>query len=109
MHIYALNTVLTVVRERPSTFLAPFIRTVSSWFTNIAFSSDTTAAYSRFGTITFILMYLLIQVQRESVRIESIVGMCTLPVHIACAMLGIPRPFLGELYAKVGVMVFGRS
>ena len=47
----ALNTVLLVVLEQPSIFLAAVICTVSSCFTKIAFPSDTSPANSNFGTI----------------------------------------------------------
>ena len=61
---------LLVVLEHPSTFLAAAICTVSSCFTNCAFPSHTSPAYSSFGTITFIRIHLLVLVTRcESVKI----------------------------------------
>ena len=54
----ALHAVLLVVLEHPRTFLAAVICTVSSCFTNFAFPSHTTSAYSSFGTITLIIIYI---------------------------------------------------
>ena len=47
----ALNTVLLVVLEHHSIFLAAIICTVSNCFTNFAFPSHSSPAYSNFGTI----------------------------------------------------------
>ena len=68
----ALNTVLLVVLEHPSIFLASAICTASSCLTNFAFPSHISPAYSNFGTITLVRIHLLILVSRcESVRIAS--------------------------------------
>ena len=57
----ALNTVLLVILEHLVIFVAAVICTVSACFTNFAFPSHTSPAYSSFGTITFIRIHLLIQ------------------------------------------------
>ena len=49
----ALNAILLVVLEHPSTFLAAIICAVSSCFTNFAFPAHTSPAYSRLDTTTF--------------------------------------------------------
>ena len=83
----ALNTVILVVFEHPSTFLAAVIYTVSSCSTNFAFPSHTTRSYSHFGAITLIIIHILILVPRcGSVRIASILPTCYLPFPITFAM-----------------------
>ena len=73
----SLNTVLLVVLEHRSIFLAAVICIVfSSWFTNFAFPSHT-SAYSNFGTITFLRIHILILVSRcGSVSIAPILPTC---------------------------------
>ena len=79
----ALTTVLLVVLQHPSIFLAAVICTVFSCFTNFAFPSHASPAYSNFDTITFIKTHLLILVSRfESVRTASILLTCALPFLI---------------------------
>ena len=56
---FALNTVVLVVLEHPSIFLAVVICTVSSCIANFAFPSHTSPACSNFGAITFIRLYIL--------------------------------------------------
>ena len=57
-----LHTLLLVVLEHPSTFSAAVICSVSSWFANCAFPPHTSPAYYSFGTITFIIVHILILV-----------------------------------------------
>ena len=84
-----VDTVLLDELEHPSTFLAVVVCTVSSCFTNFAFSSRTSPAYSCFGTITFIRKHILILVSRfESVRIASILPTCVLPLRGAWEGVG---------------------
>ena len=59
----ALHTVLLVVLEHTSTFLAVAICTFFSCFTNFAFPFHTSAYFS-FGTITLIIIHILILVSR---------------------------------------------
>ena len=76
----ALDIVLLVVLEHPSTLLAAVFGTVSSCFTNFVFPSHTSPAYSSFGTITLIRIHLLLASRCESVRIASILP--TLSYHV---------------------------
>ena len=58
----ALDTVLLVVLEHPSMCLAAVTCTVSSCFTNFAFPSHSSPAYSNLGTTTLIRIHILILV-----------------------------------------------
>ena len=90
----SLNTVLLVVLEHPSIFLAAVICTVFQLFSNFAFPSHTSPAYSSFGTITFIKIHILILLSRcESVRIASTLPTCDLPFSYCC-YVRIPRAVL---------------
>ena len=103
----ALNTLLLVVLEHPSTFSAAVIRTVSTCLTDFAFSSHASPAHSSFGTITFIRKYILILVPRcESVTIASILPTGALPFSTAPAM-GVQYPKSSPLRFLHGGTYFG--
>ena len=92
----ALNTVLLVVLEHPSTFLPVVaICTVSSSFTNFAFRSHTSPAYSSYCTVIFIGIHILILVSRcKSGRIVSIMSTCTFTLSYYVRYVCIPRSVL---------------
>ena len=86
----ALDIVLLVVLEHPSTFLDSVICTDFQLFYQLrAFPSHVSPAYSSFGTITLIRIHILILVSRcESGRIASILPTCALPFPMNFAMWG---------------------
>ena len=87
--MFVILCVLLVLLEYPQgTSLAAVICTVSCCFTNFAFPSLTSPAYSSFGTFTFFIrLHLLILVSRcDSVRIAPVLPKCALPFPSAFGM-----------------------
>ena len=95
-----LDTVLLVVLEHPSIFLAAVICAVSSCFTNFAFPSYTSPAYSSFGTITFIGTHILILVQGGGLRCDKATNVAHLQ-HSRRGSLSVAPP--PSTFAKRGV------